>query len=461
MRRVPWVWVVVVIAALGLGLVWGRGMTAQPRAERAPAAQPSQNRIVPAPQVGVAHPKRATVPVTISLTANISSLRSAVIYTKTAGYLQEVRVRPGDRVTAGQVVATVDHAQLDAQVAQAQAALAAAQSGVQTAQVAVATARAQTSNAQAALASARANLGSAQAGVAKAQATLADAQETQRRTADLVRQGAEAQQNLDDVTAQAQTAQADLNAASAQVRVAQAQVAQAQAQLAAAVQQIASATSQVKTQQAQVANQQAALRNAQIAVADTTIEAPFDAIVVSRILDPGAYVTPATSTPILQIADLDQIDVLVNVTEVQMASLRVGAPVQIQVDAYPDRTFQGRVSRIAGGIDPMTRTVEAEIDIPNPGHLLRPGMYATVSLAAGEDTNVLVIPLASLVTVGDQHAVWVVTDNVAHQRPVAVGRAVGDEIEVTGGLSDGDLIVARGVDLVRDGQRVQGVPLGL
>ena len=461
MRRVPWFWVVVVIAALGLGLVWGRGMTAQPRAQRAPAAQPSQNRIVPAPQVGVAHPKRATVPVTISLTANISSLRSAVIYTKTAGYLQEVRVRPGDRVTAGQVVATVDHAQLDAQVAQAQAALAAAQSGVQTAQVAVATARAQSSNAQAALASARANLGNAQAGVAKAQATLADAQETQQRTADLVRQGAEAQQNLDDVTAQAQTAQADLNAASAQVRVAQAQVAQAQAQLAAAVQQVASATSQVKTQQAQVANQQAALRNAQIAVADTTIEAPFDGIVVSRILDPGAYVTPGTSTPILQIANLDQIDVLVNVTEVQMASLRVGAPVQIRVDAYPDRTFQGRVSRIAGGIDPMTRTVEAEIDIPNPGHLLRPGMYATVSLATGEDTNVLVIPLASLVTVGDQHAVWVVTDNVAHQRPVAVGRAVGDQVEVTGGLSDGDLIVARGVDLVRDGQRVQGVPLGL
>jgi HlyD family secretion protein len=436
-------------------------MTAQSRAAHAPAAQVSQSRGAPAPQVGVAHPKRATVPVTISLTANISSLRGAVIYTKTAGYLQEVKVRPGDRVTAGQVIATVDHAQLDAQVAQAQAALQAAQSGVQTAQVAVATSHAQALNAQAALASARANLDNAQAGVAKAQATLANAQETRRRTADLVRQGAEAQQNLDDATMQAQTAQADLNAATAQVRVAQAQVAQAQAQLAAAGQQVASATSQVKTQQAQVASQQAALRNAQIAVADTTIEAPFDGIVVSRSLDPGAYVTPGTSTPILQIADLDQIDVLVNVTEVQMASLRVGAPVQIQVDAYPDRTFRGRVSRIAGGIDPMTRTVQAEIDIPNPGHLLRPGMYATASLAAGEDTNVLVVPLAALVTVGDQRAVWVVTDNVAHQRPVGVGRPVGDQVEITSGLSDGDLIVARGVDLVRDGQRVQGVPVAL
>ena len=450
-----------VVAALGVGLVWGRGMTAQSRAARTPTAPPSQSRVAPAPQVGVVHPKRATVPVTIPLTANISSLRSAVIYTKTAGYLQEVRLRPGDRVTAGQVVATVDHAQLDAQVAQAQATLKAAQSGVQTAQVAVATARAQALNAQAAVASARANLGSAQAGVAKAQATVADAQETQRRTADLVRQGAEAQQNLDDATAQAQTAQADLSAAGAQVRVAQAQVAQAQAQLAAAVQQVASATSQVNTQQAQVANQQAALRNAQIAVADTTIAAPFDGIVVSRSLDPGAYVTPGTSTPILQIADLDQIDVLVNVTEVQMTSLRVGAPVQIQVDAYPDRTFQGRVSRIAGGIDPMTRTVQAEIDIPNPGHPLRPGMYATVSLAAGEDANVLVIPLAALVTVGDQHAVWVVTDNIAHQRPVTVGRAVGDQVEITSGLSNADLIVARGIDLVRDGGRVQGVPVGL
>jgi len=119
------------------------------------------------------------------------------------------------------------------------------------------------------------------------------------------------------------------------------------------------------------------------------------------------------------------------------------------------------VSRIAGGIDPMTRTVQAEIDIPNPGHPLRPGMYATVSLAAGEDANVLVIPLAALVTVGDQHAVWVVTDNIAHQRPVTVGRAVGDQVEITSGLSDADLIVARGIDLVRDGGRVQGVPVGL
>jgi HlyD family secretion protein len=459
LKRVPWFWVIV-IAALGLGLVWGRAMTAQSRAVRAPAAQPSRTR-PPAPQVGVAHPKRATIPVTISLTANISSLRSAVIYTKTAGYLLEVRVRPGDSVKAGQVVAIVDHSQLDTQVAQAQAALASAQSGVQTAEAAVATARAQYQNAEAAVASARANLANTQAGVAKAQAILANAQETQRRTADLVRQGAEAQQNLDDATAQAQTALADLNAASAQVRVAQAQVAQAQAQVAAAAQQVASATSQVHTQEAQVANQQAALQNAQIAVADATIRAPFGGIVVSRSLDPGAYVTPGTSTPILQIADLSQMDVLVNVTEVQLGSLRVGAPVQIQVDAYPGRTFQGRVSRIAGGIDPMTRTVQAEIDVPNPGHLLRPGMYAAVSLAAGEDTNVLVIPLAALTTVGDQHSVWVVTDNVAHQRSVTVGRAVGDQIEITGGLSDGDLIVARGVDLVREGQRVQGVPVGL
>ncbi len=462
--RGSWIWIPAVIIALGLGLLVGRVTAPVPVGKPAsadPAPGPtSKGRTPPPPLVGVAHPKRVTIPVTLSLTANIASLKSAVIYSKTAGYLQAVTVRSGDPVRAGQVVAVVDHAQLDAQVAQAEATALGAESGIQTARVAVASARAQLLNTIAGRQNAEAQLANAKAGVGKARAQLQDAQATQARIASLVRQGAAAQQSLDDAVAQVQTAEASLDAAAAQVKVAEAQIAQADAQVAAARQQEASAGTQVQTQQAQAASQRAALHNARLAVANATISAPFDGIVVSRSLDPGAYVTPGTSTPILTIADLDQTDVTVNVTEVQIAAIQRGAAVQVTVDAYPDRTFQGKVSRIAGGADQATRTVQVEIDIANPGHLLRPGMYATAQLSAGADKDVLVVPLGALVTVGDQHFVWVVKVDKVSRRPVTVGRATGEVVEVTNGINESDQIIARGADLVREGQPVRAVPVG-
>ena len=103
--------------------------------------------------------------------------------------------------------------------------------------------------------------------------------------------------------------------------------------------------------------------------------------------------------------------------------------------------------------------MQVEIDIANPGQLLRPGMYATAQLSAGADKDVLVVPLGALVTVGDQHFVWVVKDSAVTRQPVTVGRATGEVVEVTAGLGDSDQIVARGADLVREGQRVRAIPV--
>src|ERR1700737_213972 len=147
MMRKSWIWIPAAVVALAFGLLIGRitapAPVGKPASADPPTAGTSKGRTPAPPLVGVAHPKRMTIPVTLSLTANIASLRSAVLYSKTAGYLETVTVRPGDAVRAGQVVAVVDHAQLDAQVAQAQATALAAQSGIQTARVAVATAHAQ------------------------------------------------------------------------------------------------------------------------------------------------------------------------------------------------------------------------------------------------------------------------------------------------------------------------------
>lgn len=381
------------------------------------------------PTVAVGHASHVELPRTLQLTANITSLTQAVVLPKTSGYLLTVTVRPGDTVRAGQVVAVVDHEQLDVQVAQAQASLASAETGVQTA--------------QAQLSAAHANLVNAEANVAKAKAQLLDAQATYTRTEALTKQGAVAQQSLDDARANVVSAQAGVDSAVAQVD--------------AARQQEAAAASQVRSQQAQVSNQQAALQNARLGLQYATIVAPFSGVVVSRSLDPGAYVTPGTSTPIITIADPDHLDVIVNVSEADLPQVHKGDKVTLQVDAYPTQTFPGIVTRIAGGLDPMTRTAQVEIDVANPGRPLRVGMYARVQIAAGR-RPAMVIPLSALVTAGGRNFVWVVTDGKVSQQPVTIGEATGEVVEIMSGLSAEDTIVTRGTDLVRDGQTVRGVP---
>jgi len=458
----PWGWVALVCAALVAGLLVGRATppAGSGSSQAAPRGTVNGGRNRVAPAVGVGHPAYQNLPITLSLTASIASLREAVVLPKTSGYLQTVTVRAGDTVTAGQVVAVVDHDQLLAQVNQAQATLGAAQAAVQTSQAQLASAQAQETNAVAALRSAQANLVNAKAGLAKAQAALVDAKATYNRTAALVQQGAEAQQNLDDAKSALDSDQAAVDQAAAQVRASEAAVVQAQAQIAAQQQQVAAAQSQVHTNQAQAASQAAALQNAQLGLQYATIVAPFGGVVVSRSLDPGAYVTPGTSTPIVTIADLDNLDVVVNVSETQLAMVHRGDRVQVTVDAYPGRTFTGVLSRIAGGVDPQTRTVQVEIDLANPGHLLRPGMYATATIAAGSQ-RALVVPLSAVETVGTQSYVWVVVNGKTTARQVSVGRETGTLVEITKGLSPSDLVVFRGSDLVREGQPVKSSPVGL
>lgn len=434
-----WGWGAAAAAAIIVAaIVVGRGA---PHTARTAAAPQATRRAVPLVVVG--HAKQMPLQRSLQLTASITSLTSSVIFPKTSGYLQAVTVRPGDDVRAGQVLALIDHAQLDAQVAQAQATLVAAQNAVQTAEAQRAATRAQRVNAQAALTSAH-------AAVVKAQAQLADMQATYNRTADLAKQGAVSQQSLDDSRAAVVSAEAELNAS-------RAQVGQAEAQVDAARQQEVAAASQIKTSEAQAATQAAALDNARVQLQYATIVAPFAGVVVSRQLDPGAYVTPGTSTSIMTIADLDHLDVILNVGEPDLPMIHKGDPVQITVDAYPGRVFSGVVSRMAGGVDPATRTVQVEVDIPNPGHLLRPGMYATVLLTAGTRES-LVVPLTAVQTLGGQHYVWLVDDGRVSQQNVTVGQTTGEVVEITGGLDVSQTIVIRGTDLVRQGQQVRAAP---
>jgi membrane fusion protein (multidrug efflux system) len=453
--RPPW-WLAAGLA--GLVLVTAAATLTRTRggareATRAPGG------VSPAPLVVLGHLKAADIPTTLFLAANIVSLRQADVYSTVAGYLETVTVRPGDQVRAGQIVAVVEHAQLDAQVAQAAEAAAASREGVRSAQATASAAGAAVENARAARRKADADLAAARAALEAADARLGVAQAAYARAQVLSGDGLLAQQDLDNARAQWQSAQAAVAEAEAQIRDAQAEIQQADAQVRAARAQATAADAQVQTRRAQTSSLEASLQSARLARLSALIRAPWTGIVVGRSLDPGAYVAPGGGIPILVIADLDRIAVGVGVPEADLPAIRKGAPAQIGVDAFPARVFRGAVSRIAGGVDPETRTLQVEIDVDNADHALRPGMYARVRLT-GAPRRALTAPLAAVATVADQSYLWVVQHGIASRRAVTTGAAGAGVVEITGGVGPDEAIIVRGAEQVRAGAAVRVAPGG-
>ena len=378
-----------------------------------PAGAPSGDatrRARATPTVTVGYPKPTTLPRTLQLTASISSMTQSSVSSKTPGYLLAVNVRPGDTVRAGQVVALVDHAQLDAQVAQAQATLVAAENAVQTAQAQVSAARAQRVNAEAGLASAR-------AGVVKAEAQLADSQSTYNRTAELAKQGAIAQQNLDDAKAQVVSAQATVDAA-----------------------------------RAQVAQAQAASDRAAEDVANATIRAPIRGTVLTRDVELGSPVSSilnlgANATLVMTLGNIDQVFVRGKVDEADIGRVRLGQPARIRVETFKDKTFNGKVTQISPmGVEKDNVTnFEVRVSIDNPGKELRANMTANAEIVLEELPDSLIVPEAAVTYDAQKNAsVDVVAPGTKTGRkktPVKLGVGNGTKIQVIDGLKQGDKIV--------------------
>lgn len=147
---------------------------------------------------------------------------------------------------------------------------------------------------------------------------------------------------------------------------------------------------------------------------------------------------------------------MVHVVERDFGKIRVGLPAIIAVDAYPEETFYGEVTRIAPVLDPETRTAAVQIDIENEDMRLKPGMHARVSLQFSESSSRGVVPIAAVRDEGSRQAVFVVTGNPpqAVRREVRLGYTDGDLVEVIDGLDVGEEVVTLGSRLIEEGQPV-------
>lgn len=178
---------------------------------------------------------------------------------------------------------------------------------------------------------------------------------------------------------------------------------------------------------------------------------PIDGIVTARSMVVG-QITDIT-TPLAKVVNLDQVYVDSQVYEKDIAGIRLGDPIQIQVAAFPNRTFSGRVSYVANEVNPDTRTLTVRTVVQNPGWLLRPSMFATVLISSRRSTHALAIPSDAVLQEGTRQIVYVeVAPGQYVQRAVTVGPAVSGRMPVRGGLSAGDKVVVAGNVLLQQEQ---------
>jgi RND family efflux transporter MFP subunit len=337
--------------------------------------------------------------VTFELSGNVSALTEAPLLARTDGYVKKRFVDIGDSVKAGQLMALIETPDLDRQVQQARATLEQSKSAL--------------NEAQAALEQATAN------------AKLAGI--TAKRWATLQEHGAVSKQEND-------TYQTAYSSNLASVGIASANVAAARNN---------------------VASNQANLERYLDLQSFEQVRAPFTGVVTVRNVDVGALIT-SNATLLFRIGQMDVLRTYINVPQIHAPMVRVGQTATVSVVEYPNRTFTGKVTRTAQSLDPSSRTMLTEVQVPNPDSALLPGMYATVQLVLPHTVPSVIILGECLIVRGNGTQVATVTDQrTIHLQAVVVGHDYGTRLEILSGLRAGQQVVVNPNDNVQEGAKVK------
>lgn len=191
------------------------------------------------------------------------------------------------------------------------------------------------------------------------------------------------------------------------------------------------------------------------------IVAPFDGIVTRRWVDAGAFLPAAgsggsaTGASVVTLMDLDRVRVEMAVAEPEVPWIREGLPVKVTVAEIAGSEFDGVISRFAYSLDTSTRQMAAEVDLPNLGHVLRPGMVARCRIELESKPGALLLPAETLIAGKSGSFVFVVRDGKAVRLPVKTGFDDGISVEILTGLTAQDRVVGAGRQAITDGQAVE------
>jgi HlyD family secretion protein len=397
---------------------------------------------VPPTRVVAVKPARATIRRTVEEPGQINAFETTHIHAKLSGFLKNVTVDIGSKVKEGDVMAELwmpeleaEHRQKEALVDQAEAERAQDEASVRVAQATVA--------------SADAKLVEVQAGIKRAEADLARWHSEANRVQQLVRDSVITGSLYDETRSKLQAADASLDEVRAHVKSAEAAVAESRAALEKARSDVLAASAHVE-----VAREDAGRVEALLAYAK--IKAPFDGIVTQRYFDTGHLTQPGAATePLFVVARSGLVTIAVDVPEMSAVAVDLGDRALISIQALEGRTFEGTVTRTAWALDPKTRTLRTEIDIPNPEGVLRPGLYAYATLVVDERSNVLSLPISAIVKEGDKAFCVCVVNGRAVRKPIRIGINDGAQAEIMSGLDGTEVVVKANASSLADGQSLE------
>ena len=370
------------LAGLGAGLFW----YGAPVAAALNLPWPGGAAEAGGPRPRTAAVDRGAITAAVSATGTVNPLVTVSVGSQLSGQIRELLADFNTRVVAGQPVARLDTAQLEARRAAAAADLRAAE-------VAVLVAEAGAEKAAADAAQAEAQVLSAEAGITGAEAALRDAEYESRRTEELRRGGHGAVRDAVRAAFTTDKARAD-------VANARATVSQMRANGLAAAASARTARAQVEAARATEAQRAAQLRQVEVDLGFATIRSPIDGIVVSRNVDLGQTVAASFQAPVLFsiAANLEEMEVWATVDEADIGRIRPGQEVPFSVAAYPGETLAGRVKEIRLAAQTVSNVVTytVVVTVPNAGGRLLPGMTATLRIVTEHRADALRVPNAAL-----------------------------------------------------------------
>ncbi|MBP7795170.1 MAG: efflux RND transporter periplasmic adaptor subunit [Elusimicrobiales bacterium] len=184
------------------------------------------------------------------------------------------------------------------------------------------------------------------------------------------------------------------------------------------------------------------------------ITSPLTGVITQYFVDIGEYVSPAT--PICEVADISNVKIIVYVPENDLPRVKLGQSVRFTTDAYPQRTFWGKVSKISQSLNTSSRSSEVEIMAGNSDLKLKPGMFARVDMIINTHPATIVVPRKAIREFGGENYVYVVKDNKAYRQKVTTGVTLEDVVQITSGISDNDVVITMGWNnITADGEAVE------
>jgi RND family efflux transporter MFP subunit len=371
----------------------------------APKAAPATS----VPFVPVAAAGYHTLQNDLVLTAEFHPYQEVDVMAKVAGYVKEINVDIGDHVRRDQVLSTLEVPEIRDDLEKAKAGEAAAEAGVVTAQAGVQRAR-------------------AAAGIAKLSFERIQDVATKDR-------GLVPKQDVD---------------------VSQSREVEAQAELASAVSALQAAEDAKAEADSEYSRATAMVQYA-------TIRAPFTGVITKRYADTGSLIQAGISSqtqamPIVRLAQNDLLRLILPVPVSDVGGVRDGESVDVNVVSL-GRWLKGKITRYADSVQFATRTMNTEVDVPNPNGSLIPGMYAEVHLHLGTRPHVLSVPLDAVDGIGTTaEQVWIVRNGIVRLTPVTTGLETANRIELQVGLKAGDQVIVGRHSGLFDGERVHAVP---